>query len=58
MKYGLVIGFVPNKPNFVIVTNGLFQIHARVTGKRSEVQIGGKYSLYKQNSIYYVGAKT
>lgn len=56
MQYGTVIGFVPNKPDFAMVTNGIFVIYAYISGDRSKVVVGGRYSLYKQNSLYYLGA--
>lgn len=54
-RYGMVVGFVPNKPDIAIVTNGFFTIHAFISGNRSRVKIGQKYSIYRQNSLYYIG---
>lgn len=56
-EYGMVVGFLPNKPDFAIVTNGFFTIHAFVSGDRSKVLIGKKYAIYRQNSLYYVGGE-
>lgn len=57
MEYGTVVGFLPNKPDICMVTNGFFVIHAYIDGKRSRVKIGKKYTIYRRNSMYVVGGE-
>lgn len=56
-RFGTVIGFAPNKPDFCYVTNGFFTIQAYIPGNRQRIKIGKKYMLYKNNSLYSVGGE-
>lgn len=50
-----VLGFVPNQPDLVQMTDGFHEVYAYVPGDTSTIRPGQTYTLYKQNSTYFLG---
>ncbi len=55
---GTIIGFVPDNPDFAIITDGTFTVHVYIpqTGTQ-QPQVGQSFQVYKQNNTYYLGTQ-
>lgn len=52
---GVVLGFVPNKPDYVIISSGPYQVFAYIPGPSENVKVGQTYQAYKVDNTYYLG---
>lgn len=52
---GVVQGFVPGQKDWVIVSNGVHQVYAYISGVSTRVKQGQTYQVYKQDNTYYLG---
>ena len=54
---GMVLDFVPDRPDFVKVGNGIHTVYAYIPGDRNLVKVGQFYNVYKQSGTYYLGTQ-
>lgn len=50
-----VMGFAPNQTDLLQMSDGFHQIYVYVAGDASNIRPGQTYTVYKQNSLYYLG---
>jgi hypothetical protein len=56
VNMGIAESYVSGTTSFVVVSDGIYQIHAYIP-KGVKVVIGRAYTVHKMGNTYYVGAE-